>query len=108
VLTLIALVLAVAVVPSPWGLILVVAAVFADVAETKLLLRWSRRRRPAVGVAGLIGRRAVAVSQIAPSGQVKVDGELWQAVSQTEIEPGESVLVRSVDGLVLTVTREGS
>ncbi len=107
-LTLIALVLALTVVPAPWGAVLIFAAVLVDVAETKLLLRWSQRRRPAVGIGGLIGRRAVAISRIAPSGQVKIDGEVWQAISQAEIDPGEPVLVSAVDGLVLTVTRQAT
>ena len=105
-LTLIALVLALTVVPSPWGAVIIVAAVLVDVAETKVLLRWSQRRRPAVGIGGLIGRQAVTISRIAPSGQVKIDGEVWQAVSHAEIEPGEPVRVSAVDGLVLTVTRQ--
>jgi membrane protein implicated in regulation of membrane protease activity len=104
-LTFFALILAFTVIPSPWGAALVLGAIVMDVVETRLLLRWSHRRRSLVGVAGLIGRRAVAVSRIAPTGQVRVDGELWSAVSTAEIEPGEPVYIREVEGLLLTVAR---
>ena len=41
----------------------------------------------------------------APSvgGQVRVDGEIWNARSTEPIDPGASVIVAAVDGLVLEV-----
>jgi membrane-bound serine protease (ClpP class) len=103
VLTLIAIALAVLVVPSPWGLVLVIAAAVVDVLETAVLARWSHRRRSPVGLESLVGRRATAVGRVAPTGQVRLDGELWDAVSDAPLESGGEAVVVSVDGLTLLV-----
>jgi membrane-bound serine protease (ClpP class) len=95
-----AILLAIFVLPSPWGIVAVVAGGLIDVAESLALLRWSRRRRAATGVETLIGRTAVVSSPT----QVRVAGELWEAVSDVPLVPGESVQVTGVDGLTLRVS----
>ncbi len=102
-LTIIAVVLALTVLPSPWGLVAIVGAVLIDVGETWFFVRWSKRRRAAVGVQTLVGRRAVVVRALSPRGQVKVDGEVWEARSEQHVAPGGEVVVTGVDGLVLEV-----
>ena len=102
-LTLAAIVLAVTVIPSPWNWVAVVAAASVDVAETAVLIRWSKRRRAAVGAETLVGRTGVVVRALTPRGQVRVDGELWDARAAHHLAPGEEVLVTSLDGLVLEV-----
>ena len=63
-------------------------------------------RRPATGAEGMIGARGVVKAALAPAGQVMVDGELWQAVSdEGPVPEGERIEVRAVDGLTLRVTR---
>ena len=74
-----------------------------DTAEVLFFRSWSRRRRATVGVETLVGRRAVVVKSLAPTGQVKLDGELWAARSATLLEPGSAVVVERVDGLLLDV-----
>jgi membrane-bound ClpP family serine protease len=107
VLTIVALVLALLFLPSPWGLIAVIVAAVIDVIETAGFVWWSKRRRRltrvAVGVDDLVGRSAVAVTTLAPEGQVRIQGEVWAARSATRIDRDASVVVRSVDGLVLVV-----
>ena len=105
-LTIAAVVLALTVLPSPWGAVAVVSAVAIDVAETVFFVRWSKRRRAAVGVEGLVGRTAVVVRALAPRGQVKLDGELWEARGPGDLVPGQDVIVTAVDGLVLDVEAE--
>ena len=95
-----AILLAIFVLPSPWGIVAVVAGGLIDVAESLALLRWSRRRRAATGVETLVGRTAVVSSPT----QVRVAGELWEAVSDVHLVPGESVQVTGVDGLTLRVS----
>ena len=105
-LTLVALVLALTVLPAPWGWFAVVAAAVVDLAETGLFLVWSkrRRRRSAVGADALVGRRAVVVRALGPrGGQVKLDGEIWEAAATVEVPPGNEVVVRGLEGLVLAV-----
>jgi membrane protein implicated in regulation of membrane protease activity len=95
-----AILLAIFVLPSPWGLLAVVAGGLLDVGESLVLLRWSRRRRAATGAEALVGRRAI-VSSTPP--QVRIAGELWEARSDRLLRPGEEVVVRAVDGLTLVV-----
>jgi membrane protein implicated in regulation of membrane protease activity len=116
-LTLIALVVAVLFLSSPWNVVVVVTAAIVDIVETGVLVWWSRRRRrlgpAAVGTEAIVGRMGVALTRLDPGnlksgaldpvGQVRVDGEIWSARSAEPIDPGAAVTVRSVDGLVLEV-----
>jgi membrane protein implicated in regulation of membrane protease activity len=103
VLLLFALVLAIFVLPAPWGLAAVVVAGALEIAETGLFIWWSKRRRSAVGVDTLVGKRGVAVGELWPVGQVKVDGEIWRARCSGRCDAGAYVIVRSVEGLTLVV-----
>ncbi|MCZ7588630.1 MAG: NfeD family protein [Gaiella sp.] len=102
-LTIVAVALALTVLPAPWGWVVVPLAAAIDVAETAFFVRWSKRRRAAVGAETLIGRTAVVVRSLAPRGQVKLDGEVWEARAVTDLAPGEEVVVTAIDGLVLEV-----
>lgn len=102
-LTIAAIVLAFTVLPSPWGVIAVVGAAIVDTVETAALVLWSKRRRAVVGAEALVGRRAVVVTPVAPRGQVKLDGEVWEARSSTVLVPGDEAIVAGIDGLVLDV-----
>lgn len=95
--------LAIFVLPSPWGIVAVVAGGALDIAESLVLLRWSRRRRVATGAEALVGATAVVVAPCRPLGQVRVAGELWAARSEAGADPGDEVVVRGVDGLTLLV-----
>jgi membrane-bound serine protease (ClpP class) len=103
VLTIVAILLALTVLPSPWGWVAIIVAAAIDIVETAFFVRWSKRRRAVVGAETLVGRRAVVVRALAPRGQVKLDGEVWEARAQYDLLPGDEVVVRSVDGLVLEV-----
>jgi membrane-bound serine protease (ClpP class) len=103
VLTIVAVVLAFTVLPSPWGVVAVAVAAVIDAGETVFFVRWSKRRRATVGVETLVGRTAVVVRQLAPRGQVKLDGEVWEARGPAGVLPGEEVVVIAVEGLVLDV-----
>jgi membrane protein implicated in regulation of membrane protease activity len=105
VLLLVAFALAVFVLPSPWGVVVVVVALLAEVGEAWLWLRWSRRRRPTTGVEAMVGRRAVAATSCRPRGQVRVLGELWTAICEDGADAGDEVEVVAVDtdGLTLKV-----
>lgn len=102
-LTIVALILALLFLPSPWGWVLVIVAAVVDVLETAALWWWSKRRRSAVGADTLVGRHAIAVTALAPRGHVRVQGEIWEAESTVPVEPGRDVVVRAVRGLALDV-----
>lgn len=108
-LTIVVVVLALTVLPSPWGWVAVGVAGGIDIAETAFFVRWSKRRRAVVGAEALVGRTAVVVRALAPRGQVKLDGEVWEARAQVAVEYGREVVVTAIDGLVLDVEeRQGS
>jgi membrane protein implicated in regulation of membrane protease activity len=99
----IGLLLAIFVLPSPWGLVAVSVGATLDIAETGVFWWWSRRRRATVGVESLVGKVAVATTDLWPEGQVKLDGELWRAHCAGGCDAGTEVVVRSVEGLTLVV-----
>ncbi|TML96121.1 MAG: hypothetical protein E6G03_06195 [Actinobacteria bacterium] len=95
-----AILLAIFVLPSPWGIVAVAAGGFLDVAESLILLRWSRRRRAVTGGEALIGQAAV----VSTPTHVRVAGELWKARSEEELVPGDEVEVTGLEGLTLRVS----
>lgn len=109
-LLLVAIALALLVLEPPWSLVAVVLGAVLEVGETSFWLWYTRRRRAAVGVETLVGRRAVVTKALAPRGQVRLDGEVWQArcvddtaVAAGGVAPGADVVVIHVDGLTLDV-----
>ncbi len=106
-LTAIAVLLALFVLPSPWGLVAVVVGFMLDLGETLFFWNRWRGRRSRVGIETFVGRTATVVSPLAPGGQVKLDGELWRARSETPVESGAEVVVTAVEGLTLLVDPAG-
>ena len=96
-----AILLAIFVLPSPWGIIAVVAGGVLDITESVVLLKWSRRRKALVGGEALIGLRARVVSLT----QVRVAGELWEARAAEPLRPGDEVEVIGGHDLTLEVSR---
>ncbi len=98
--------LAVFVLPSPWGLVLIVVAGIVEVGETWFWLRYSKRRKIQAGAETLIGRKAVTVGECRPRGQVRLDGEFWDATCEAGADAGVDVRVIGRHGLTLTVELE--
>ena len=61
------------------------------------------RRRPLLGVTGLVGQSGVARGALGPEGQVSVHGEIWRAVADRPLPDGTAVTVVDVQGLTLRV-----
>ncbi len=73
-----------------------------------LYIRWIigpiRRRSKLTGPEALIGKIGVAITDLQPRGEVRVEGVIWRAESVSgNILRGESVRVRAIKGLVLEV-----
>jgi membrane-bound serine protease (ClpP class) len=90
-----------------WGVVL------PTVAVTGLIFLWvigagvrALAHRPELGVSGLVGAVGVARGELAPAGQILVQGELWRAVSDAPVADGGTVRVIGVDGLTLKVRNE--
>ncbi len=63
----------------------------------------ARRNKVVTGTQGLIGEMGVAQTALSPQGKVFVHGELWDAVATSALPPGQMVIVRGIDGLILQV-----
>jgi membrane protein implicated in regulation of membrane protease activity len=91
------------VLPSPWNVIGVVASLVLGVFEVTYWQRRMRRQRVQTGVENLIGATGEVTNPLAPSGQVRVLGELWEAHSSSELPRGSRVRVVALHGLALEV-----
>jgi membrane protein implicated in regulation of membrane protease activity len=55
--------------------------------------------------AGVVGRRGIALTRLAPSGDIRVGAERWhaEAIAGGTVEPGQAVRVKGREGLTLWV-----
>ena len=94
--------------PLPWALLLIALTAVLELSLWFFGIRYSRRRRAQVGVQTMIGTVGEAITALTPDGQVKVDGEIWQAHGPPEIRAGDQVRITGVKGLTLEVERAES
>jgi membrane-bound serine protease (ClpP class) len=91
------------VLPSPWNVIGGLASGALGVVEVAYWWRRMRREKVQTGVESLLGATGEVTDELAPTGQVRVLGELWQARSSSELPRGSRVRVVAVQGLTLQV-----
>ena len=101
-----AVLLAIFVLDSPWGVVAIALSAVVELGETAFWIRRSRRKRARVGAEAMIGARAEVVAACRPSGQVRIVGELWQARCPGGADPGKHVRVVALEGLTLVVEPE--
>ena len=65
----------------------------------------AHRRKPTLGVEGLLGEIAEVKVSLNPEGKVFVHGEYWNAEGDGEFDVGEKVKVAGFDGMILKVKR---
>jgi membrane-bound ClpP family serine protease len=98
----VALLLAVFVLPAPWKVIVPLLALVLEIFEIRWGLKLARARS-STGVEALIGKHAEAATDLDPKGQVLVEGERWAARSTKAVGVGTTVQILSVQGLELEV-----
>jgi membrane-bound serine protease (ClpP class) len=103
VILIITLILAILFLPTPWSVVAIALAAVWEVCFAVVGIRWSRRRKAQVGVHTLVGTLGEAATTLAPRGQVKINGELWEAHSSQNVRAGDPVRVSGVNGLTLEV-----
>ena len=80
---------------------LVMSAIFGFVVYK---VAQARRMKVKAGPEQLIGKPGTAVSELAPQGEVKVEGQIWRAeVIEGEVKVGEAVVIVGREGLILRV-----
>lgn len=87
------------------SILLTTAGLSAFIILCMYLVVTAHRSKPVQGKHTLVGHKAVVSQWNAASGFVHVQGETWSAVSEhpLTIKPGDVVVVKSIDGLILTV-----
>jgi membrane-bound serine protease (ClpP class) len=105
---LIAILLAVFLLPTPWNVLALVCGLLIEVGEVVFGIWYSRRRRATTGAEGMVGGTAKVIEPCRPEGRVSYKGERWEAVCAEGADIGERVRIKAVDGLTLVVERIGA
>jgi membrane-bound ClpP family serine protease len=103
-----AIVLALFLVPAPWGLILVGAAIIWEIAEKLFWFRYTKRIPIAVGREAMIGLPVTVIAPCRPEGRVQLFGERWTARCSAGASVGDTLVIEAVEQITLVVSRRGS
>lgn len=98
-----AVLLALFVLPSPWGWPAIGLGVVIEIVETFVWIRLLQRVPARAGAEVLIGALARVTRACRPIGEVRVNGETWRARCDAGADAGQRVRVRGRDGLTLVV-----
>ena len=74
------------VLPSPWNVIGGLATVSFGLFELVYWQRRMKREKVQTGVENLVGSTGIVTERLAPLGQIRVLGELWQARSSSAFQ----------------------
>lgn len=87
---------------------LLICIVIYEVFEHLILpLFWMiryRKRKFSCGSSGMIGKKCLVKKWDGNSGKVQVGSELWNAIGQLPLIPGDEVVVQGLEGLTLRVS----
>jgi membrane-bound ClpP family serine protease len=62
-----------------------------------------RKRKSVCGISGMLGKVGEVKQWQNNEGKIFVHGELWQAVSEVPLLPGDKAVIQNVDGLTVSV-----
>ena len=102
-----AVLLALLVVPAPWGVALVVSAISWEVLEKAFWFHRTKRLPIAVGPEAMIGQQGIVLADCSPDGKVRLSSERWNARCSGGARIGDPVIVVAVERLTLIVTSTG-
>ena len=108
VLLVVAILLAVFVLPPGWGALLVIGVLVWEFAEKAFWVRLIRRYPVSVGAEALIGLPVTAATVCRPEGRVRLRGESWKARCASGAQPGDTLVVEGVERITLIVGRPDS
>ena len=96
-LLVVAILAAIFLLPTTWGIAAVLGAAAIEFAEIGVYVWYSKRRQATTGAEGLVGRVGVAVTECRPDGNIRVEGELWKARCAEGAGAGDQVVVERVE-----------
>ena len=93
-----------------WGLVLLMLTLATYAIITYRMGSCALRKKPLAGLAAMVGSRGRVVSPLAPEGFIRIQSELWRAISadESKIGVGEEVIVVRQEGLKLIVIKSDS
>ena len=91
---------------SSWQYTLVLIVLFALSVALAFAVYKVMRRAPSTGSEGLVGGKGVIVGRRQDLWLVALRGEIWNAEGAGRLRVGDRVVVQSVDGLTLTVSKK--
>jgi membrane protein implicated in regulation of membrane protease activity len=100
----VAVLLALFLLPAPWGVAAVVSAVAWEVAEKAFWFQRTRHIPVAVGPEAMIGRQVTVVAPCRPEGKVQLSHERWNANCSRGADIGDMAIVEAIDRLTLIVS----
>ena len=89
--------------PDPWNVVAALGALAVGGLEVLYFYRRMRGEKVVTGVENLVGSTGTVTTPLAPSGQIRVLGETWEAQAAVTVPVGETVRVVAVNGLKLDV-----
>jgi membrane protein implicated in regulation of membrane protease activity len=99
-----AVLLALFVVPTPWGIVVVVSALLWEAAEKVFWFYRTKSIPISVGPEAMIGRSVEVVAACSPDGTVRFSSERWNANCRQGADVGETVTIEAIERLTLIVT----
>jgi membrane protein implicated in regulation of membrane protease activity len=99
-----AVMLAVFVLPAPWGLVSVACAVAWEILEKGFWFYTVRGIPVAVGREAMIGQRVDVIAACKPFGKVRLSSERWNASCKEGADVGDTVIIEAVERLTLIVS----
>src|SRR5687768_1604763 len=75
-----------------------------EIAEIFIWLRW-RKVKSTMGAEGIVGMTGRVLTDLNPTGQVRLKGQIWKATASGGATAGDDVVVDAVEGLELKVSR---
>jgi membrane protein implicated in regulation of membrane protease activity len=99
-----AVMLALFVMPAPWGFVLVVSAIAWEILEKTFWFYRTKRIPVAVGPEAMIGQSVSVIAACRPHGKVRLSNERWNASCGEGANVGDTVIVQAVERLTLIVS----
>ena len=87
--------------------VFVILGIIFLIVTRKKLLDYQTEEDAKLNLERVIGMEGIVTQKITKNeiGEVKVDGKLWSAVSNTSIKENEPVLIKEIDGVKLVVEK---